>query len=1379
MMKRKRILSSLLSFIFLFSFLAVSPLTSVSAATNLAAGKLPTAGSTAWKNLAYATDGIISTSNYADSGSATGLQWVQVDLGASYNINDIKLWHYYGVTRTYNDVIVMVSNNASFTAGSYTIVYNNDRNNSAGFGTGSDSEYVESSAGKDISFSTANARYVRFYSNGNKVNSYNHYTEIQVFEAPAPAAGNLAANLTPTSPYSGWKNLKYVTDGVKSASNYADSASGTGLQYIQLNLGAAYNLNDIKLWHYFGDTRKYHDVIVMVSNNSSFTAGSYTVVYNNDTNNSAGFGAGTSSEYSETSAGKDISFSPVNAQYVRLYTNGSTVNNYNHYGEVEVYAAAAVVEPTGISLDKTTDTISVGGTDTLTATVSPSDATNKTVTWSSSNTAVATVNSSGTVTGVSAGTATITARTSNGLTATCSVTVAEVPVTSITLNKTASTVNVGGTDTLTATILPANATDKTVTWSTSNAAVATVSTSGVVTGVSAGTATITATTSNSLTATCTVTVSQSVILPTSITLNKTTDTIFVGATDTLTATVLPANATDKTVTWSSSNTAVASVDTSGVVTGVAAGTATITARTSNNLTATCSVTVKTADSTTNLAQGIVPSSQSTGWKNLSYATDGIKSSSNYADSGTATGLQYIQLDLGKAFDISYIKLWHLIGYDRQYHDVIVQISNDPSFAAGTVTTVYNNDTNNSAGRGTGTNSEYTETTAGLSITFDTINARYVRLYSNGNSVNNYNHYAEIEIYSQTPTTPASGNIAAGKTVSTSSTAWKNPSRITDGVKSTSNYADSGTAAGLQWVQVDLGTATSISYIKLWHYFGDPRLYHDVIVQVSNDPAFSTGVTTVYNNDTNNSAGKGTGTKSEYAESSAGLNIAFTAVTARYVRCYTNGSTTNNYNHVSEVEVYPTAPSTVGTGNLAAGKAVSASTTFANLSYTNDGSKAKESYADSSPNAGLQWVQVDLGASYDVSYIKLYHYFADSRKYHDVIVQLSNDPTFASGSAITVYSNDTDNSSGLGKGSSSEYTETALGLELAFAPTNARYIRCYSNGSSKNTYNHYVELEAYSEVPASQPLMNAGYPLDIPTYDDSGQTVHPSVVYFPNGWHGYKYWMAHTPYPYSVDASENPSICASNDGVNWIDPPGIDNPLDPTPSIGHNCDPELVYNAKTDQLYLYWIYTNDIDTNWTKLVKSSDGVNWTSAQTVITDSRDCYSTLSPTIDYDSSTGVYTMWEVNAEPADVAGQDYFVERRTSTDGISWSSPTTVSGFGQSGYEIWHIFIRYIPSQGEYWAIAAAMPDPDTPGTAMTQLFFLKSADGLTWKQYSSKLLPKGSSGAWDAARIYRSCFIYDPSTDLLKVWYSATDADAGYWAVGYTANTETNIMYNLLY
>lgn len=111
------------------------------------------------------------------------------------------------------------------------------------------------------------------------------------------------------------------------------------------------------------------------------------------------------------------------------------------------------------------------------------------------------------------------------------------------------------------------------------------------------------------------------------------------------------------------------------------------------------------------------------------------------------------------------------------------------------------------------------------------------------------------------------------------------------------------AEGLQWVLVGLGVPTSISCIKLWYYFGYQRLYHDVIVQVSNDLTFSTGVMTVYKNDTNGSAGMGTGTDSEYSETTSGLSVISKTGAAQYVRFYSNGNSVNNYNHYCEIEVY--------------------------------------------------------------------------------------------------------------------------------------------------------------------------------------------------------------------------------------------------------------------------------------------------------------------------------------------------------------------------------------------------------------------------------------------------------------------------------------------
>lgn len=168
-----------------------------------------------------------------------------------------------------------------------------------------------------------------------------------------------------------------------------------------------------------------------------------------------------------------------------------------------------------------------------------------------------------------------------------------VPVTGVSVSPTTASVSIGATTTLTATVAPSNASNKAVTWTSSNTAIATVSTTGTVTGVAAGTATITGTTvDGGFKGNCAVTVTNTPIAVTSVSVNPTAASIAPAGTTQLTATVLPTNATNKIVTWTTSNAAAATVSTTGLVTGVAAGSATITVKTTDGgFTATCAVTV--------------------------------------------------------------------------------------------------------------------------------------------------------------------------------------------------------------------------------------------------------------------------------------------------------------------------------------------------------------------------------------------------------------------------------------------------------------------------------------------------------------------------------------------------------------------------------------------------------------------------------------------------------------------------------------------------------------------------------------------------------------------------------------------------------------------
>lgn len=149
------------------------------------------------------------------------------------------------------------------------------------------------------------------------------------------------------------------------------------------------------------------------------------------------------------------------------------------------------------------------------------------------------------------------------------------------------------------------------------------------------------------------------------------------------------------------------------------------------------------------------------------------------------------------------------------------------------------------------------------------------------------------------------NLALNKKVTSSKAPFDGSlDLITDGDKE----ARGGTAVelkpGLQWVQIDLGTPSRLLYILVWHYHVEPVIFHDVIVQVSNDPNFVEGVTTLFNNDQDNSAGLGIGKDREYFETNEGKLIDAKGVTARYVRLYSKGSTHRDpLNRYTEVEVY--------------------------------------------------------------------------------------------------------------------------------------------------------------------------------------------------------------------------------------------------------------------------------------------------------------------------------------------------------------------------------------------------------------------------------------------------------------------------------------------
>lgn len=281
-----------------------------------------------------------------------------------------------------------------------------------------------------------------------------------------------------------------------------------------------------------------------------------------------------------------------------LYVEGSATETYKLLAGDKIYVyningtismKTSTVLPASLKLSKSTLAIANNQSYKVTAAVSPANAADKGVAWKSSNTKVATVDANGIIKGIASGKASITA-TAKGNAKVYQTVAVTVSAKTVKLSKTSLSMAAGQAATLTASVTPADSTPKTVTWKSSNTKVATVDAKGKVTGKAKGTATITASVSGGKAATAKVTVTAPITAQ-SVKLDKTSFTLTPGKTAALKATVSPSNATNKSVTWKSSNTKVATVDSKGTVKAIGAGSVKITATTANGKIGTATVNV--------------------------------------------------------------------------------------------------------------------------------------------------------------------------------------------------------------------------------------------------------------------------------------------------------------------------------------------------------------------------------------------------------------------------------------------------------------------------------------------------------------------------------------------------------------------------------------------------------------------------------------------------------------------------------------------------------------------------------------------------------------------------------------------------------------------
>ena len=266
----------------------------------------------------------------------------------------------------------------------------------------------------------------------------------------------------------------------------------------------------------------------------------------------------------------------------------------------------------------------------------------------------------------------------------------------------------------------------------------------------------------------------------------------------------------------------------------------------------------------------------------------------------------------------------------------------------------------------------------------------------------------------------------------------------------------------------------------------------------------------------------------------------------------------------------------------------------------------------------------------------------------------------------------------------------IGVDIVVLSTNVKL----------NNYNLIPDISTKQEIVLS-------------TYDGSGETIHPSVVYFENGWNGYKYWMANTPLPGSQanpSAFENPCIWASNDGVAWVLPNGLINPIVPTPYTGFNSDTDMIFDATSNKLYVIW--KENSNGARIKMISSSDGVIWGDIKTVLTPIADETECISPSI-----IKVGSVFFI-----------YYVYYLTSASdltkrGIRRVSSGTIDGIYGNRQEIvaprtqrrawWHMDVERI--NGAFIIVASESHESSTG-----DIFTLSSIDGIDFKLDSSPLI-----------------------------------------------------------
>lgn len=280
--------------------------------------------------------------------------------------------------------------------------------------------------------------------------------------------------------------------------------------------------------------------------------------------------------------------------------------------------------------------------------------------------------------------------------------------------------------------------------------------------------------------------------------------------------------------------------------------------------------------------------------------------------------------------------------------------------------------------------------------------------------------------------------------------------------------------------------------------------------------------------------------------------------------------------------------------------------------------------------------------------------------------------------------------------------------------------------------------------AASPQSNGLYPLEFRNYLGNIENIHPKVLFFEDGWHGYKFWMAYTPYPLGSISAENPCIAVSNDGTNWAVPDCLDNPLAFAPDGGYNSDTHLVYNAETDELEC-WYRAFDIESVTDYILRrvSSDGVGWGAPEVVMPAAESGRMRLSPCVWIED--GRYRMVYSNGCA--------LCATEASPDDWLWSQPVYLNV--PTSLFIWHQDVLVDPDSG---AVEILFTAYDQNGNNNAADLYYSHADSLFGEFCLPEMIIQRSPDpmAFDHRAIYRASMVKVRGD--YYVYYSCIDR---YW------------------